>query len=169
MTFLLIWRNLPGKANIRFEINLKSFTMFKASFQYKCNQNLFTFLWYWSCNFYPFNSLIQAKRFSREGRSRGWKNLLGLWTDWTFNFYIEKLLAKLVSLLYCQAPVQIQIKSRSIPCPFKLNSKSFQSIPFQNQRIWIRNWYSFYFAKHYHPPRKLFKTQWCPKLIQIDF
>ncbi len=39
----------------------------------------------------------------------------------------------------CQAQVQIQIQSRSIPGPFQIYFKSFQSIQIQNQMIWTRS------------------------------
>ena len=40
-------------------------------------------------------------------------------------------------LKYCQA--QVQIQSRSIPGPFQIYFKSFQSISIQNQMIWTRS------------------------------
>ena len=45
---------------------------------------------------------------------------------------------------YCQAQVQIQIQSRSIPSPFQIYFNSFQSIPIQNQMIWTRSWCYFH-------------------------
>ena len=38
-----------------------------------------------------------------------------------------------VTVFYCQAQVQIQIQSRSIPGSFQLDTKSFQSVQIQNQ------------------------------------
>ena len=43
---------------------------------------------------------------------------------------------------YCQA--QVQIQSRSIPGPFQIYIKSFQSILIQNQMIWTRSWCYFH-------------------------
>ena len=40
---------------------------------------------------------------------------------------------------FCQAQVQIQIQSRSIPGPFQIYFMSFQSISIQNQMIWTKS------------------------------
>ena len=53
----------------------------------------------------------------------------------------------------CQA--QVQIQSRSIPGPFQIYFKSFQSIPIQNQMIWTRSWCYFHCVTTTHPPKKL--------------
>ena len=49
---------------------------------------------------------------------------------------------------FCQA--QVQIQSRSIPGPFQIYFKSFQSISIQNQMIWTRSWCYFHCATHHH-------------------
>ena len=57
---------------------------------------------------------------------------------------------------FCQAQVQIQIQSRSIPGPIQIYFKSFQSILIQNQMIWTRSWCYFHcVTTQHHPPRKL--------------
>ena len=77
----------------------------------------------------------------------------------------------------CQAQVQIQdpvqVHSWSIPGPFQVYFKSFQSIPIQNQMIWTRSWYYFHYfhyATTYNPPPANFSgDNEDPKQIQIDF
>ena len=51
-------------------------------------------------------------------------------------------------MFFCQA--QVQIQSRSIPGPFQIYFKSFQSISIQNQMIWTRSWCYFHCATHHH-------------------
>ena len=74
-----------------------------------------------------------------------------------------------LTIVYCQAQVQIQIQSRSIPGPFQIYFKSFQSIPIQNKMIWTRSWCYFHCAttttlKHWT------QTLSCnlPRMVQDD-